>query len=107
MNQNLARDDYDGRLKDLERRMHTLEDRHEDIVRAAQADSESVRTLDGNPPPATSVSDREREADEKAAVDAQHSGFFGPKPKERPVADFSTSAEDDLGMTPPKVDKKK
>lgn len=85
MNTSLERDDYDGRLKDLERRMHTLEDRHEDIIRAARADDESVRTLDGNPPPATSVSDREREAE-------AHRG---------------TSIEEDLGMPPLKADKKK
>lgn len=73
VNQTLDRDDYDGRLKDLERRVHTLEDRHEDIIRTAHADVEALRTIDGNPPPDTTVSDRERMADEKAKTGRAHS----------------------------------
>lgn len=72
-NTNLSPADFDGRLKDLERRVHTLEDRHEDIVRTARADIESVRTVDGNPPPDMTVSDRERMAEERAATGRAHS----------------------------------
>lgn len=78
---------FDSRLKDLERRVHTLEDRHEDIVRATHGLDESMLTLEGNPPSPESASDRERKAEERAAAE--------PKP----------SIFEDLGMTKPKSDK--
>src|SRR4051812_19501715 len=69
---------FEDRVKDLERRVHTLEDRHEDIVRTARADIESVRTIDGNPPPEDTASDREREAEERAATGRSHSDTRDP-----------------------------
>lgn len=72
-NANLDPTDVLGRLKDLERRVHTLEDRHDDLIRASRSDVESLATVMGTPPPETTVSDREREAEERAATGHAHS----------------------------------
>lgn len=64
---------FEDRLKDLERRVHTMEDNYENVIRTARADIESVRTVDGNPPADTTASDRQREAEERAATGRSHS----------------------------------
>lgn len=78
-NTSLRPDDFDGRLKDFERRVHTLEDSYENVVRATNGEYEAQRTLAGDPPPETTVSDRERMAEERAAQGHAHSDTRSPE----------------------------